>query len=268
MGDKEKYEYLKREITGQNRHQFIYGYNTDMRKQFVQEIDTEFPVRMDCDIPISIYVEDIGLPSVDTDTTNLKQDKISIVSSEFLNFSIIHSILLKTMKNLDTESINTRFDHLLNYINRCCRNKDYPNIYNIEELTNIIIESKEFYEEYYYNLLTCKDSKSIEGLIVPFIDVSVFTSHYKKSLNNDSYLNIIIDKNKDIATYSMQAINSLVGSRINKNTSMKIIVEPSMWGSYYDRDGNIVQSVHDYGIVELDDSHSEYIKKLKYKNNI
>ena len=109
-------------------------------------------------------------------------------------------------------------------------------------------------------------NKSIDDFRIPFLQLELFISQYKRALDISFYFGIIVDKYDDIALSSTKALNSLVGARINKDISMKIVVEYGMWDSYVDTSGNFIEVIHDYGTVELDDSAKKYVKKLKGTN--
>ena len=64
---------------------------------------------------------------------------------------------------------------------------------------------------------------------------------------------------------STQAINNLIGSRINGDISVKVAIEPDDWETYRDSNGQFVGAIHDYGTVELDDSYKKYMKSRKNK---
>ena len=70
--------------------------------------------------------------------------------------------------------------------------------------------------------------------------------------------------NKNQLVKSKQAINSLVVSRI-MDISMKIACQPDEWKMYYDLNGTLIEYIHDYNIVQFDDSYNEYMKKNKGK---
>lgn len=89
-------EYLKKEIMGQNRHQFIYGYDNEQRKILLQKLDGEYLVKNDCDYPICIYLNEFGLPKILGCTDELDNKKINILSREHLSFTIVQAILEKT----------------------------------------------------------------------------------------------------------------------------------------------------------------------------
>ena len=117
--------------------------------------------------------------------------------------------------------------------------------------------------DYYVNYLKGGEELSINGLKIPFINLESFVIDYKKAINNSSYLAIVLDKKQQRAIPSVKAVNTHVGSRINSDISMKVVTEPDDWETSYDTRGQIVERIHDYGTVELDDSNKEFKKKIK-----
>lgn len=64
------------------------------------------------------------------------------------------------------------------------------------------------------------------------------------------------------------AINGYVTRRINSDISMKVACDPNEWMTYYDTTGILAENVHDYGVIELDNSlqiYTEQLKKQYYK---
>ncbi len=152
---------------------------------------------------------------------------------------------------------------MIDNLNNGSINKYYYSIEDCDDLIQTLIQSKEFYQKYYIDYYKKEiESASINEVRLPFLPFDMFISDLTTSINNDSYFGIIIDKQKDIALSSTKVINSLVGSRINKDISMKIAVEPKKWDSYISVNGQLIEYVHDYDIVELDDSQSQYSKKI------
>lgn len=268
-GFMEKYnneEQLELEIMGQGRHQFIYGYNNEKRKQFIANMVNNYPVVFDENVPIAISVSEIGLPKVPMGSKNIDKDKISVLSSEFLNFSMVSAILLRAKETSDLDVLNNRLRYLINMLNKYSINQNCSPITDVDDLIRILIQSKEFYKKYYVEYYEKGiESASLDELALPFMSTDRFVSQFKDAINNRSYLGIIIDKQDDIALSSTKAINGLVAGRINKDISMKIVTEPDKWDLYYELNGQIIQRVDDYGTVELDDSQSDYLKKLKEK---
>lgn len=221
-------------------------------------------MKIDFDSPMSIYVEDFGLPRIEFDSTLLDSDRIDIISREYLSFSIVHALLSKSIRDIDVCLLDSRIKKLLDILNKYSINPECSNITSVEDLIKIVEESKEFHKMYYVDYIKNGNvDRTPDELVLPFLHLESFVSQYKKTLNNTSHLGIIIDKSHDIALSSIKAVNSLVGARINKDISMKIVVEASMWDTYIALNGQYVEAVHDYGIIELDNSHGEYVKKIK-----
>lgn len=257
-------EYLKYEIMGQSRHQFIYGYDNEKRKSFFHKLDGEYPIKIDCNSPMAICLNEFGLPKVPLMNDELDNNKIDILAREYLSFAIAHAILQKSKKTVDIDLLNSKLIRLFNLLNKYSVNPGQKEINSLDELISILNESKEFYMSYYLNYVkTGKEDKSIDNIVMPFLQLEFFVSQYKKALDNGSYFAIVIDKCDDISLASTRAVNFLVGSRINSDISMKIVVEPEKWDSYIDTNGQCVEAIHDYGIIELDHSQIEYIKRLK-----
>lgn len=263
----EKYkneEYFKHEIMDQSRHQFIYGYGGIQRKQFLEDMDICYPIVLDKDSPMAIYVTEFGLPNISVFNDEIDKNKIDLISSEFLSFSIVSDILLKSKETNDIMLLNERIKKIIEDLNKYSVNSDYSPITDLDDLIKVLMQSKEFYKKYYIEYYgTGVEMASINDIALPFIQFDMFIRELKEALNNDSYFGIIIDKQSDIALSSVQAINLLVGSRINKDISMKIVSEPNGWPSFISPNGQLVENVHDYGTVELDDSLSKHLRLLK-----
>lgn len=254
--DKDKY--LKSEIMDQSRHQFIYGYNTSNRSNFLKELESDYPVIMDSNRPVAIYLNTYGLPKKDIVSNDSFLD--GIISREYLSFLIVKRIMERTLL-LDKSILNSRLIDLIKMINRS-RNKNHQELRTIydflKELDNTI-------NGYYNGYINGK--VDIDAMTIPFIELEHFINKYKECMNMSSYFGVIIDKKDSIAKCSTESINNLIGSRINKDISMKVAVEPNEWESYKDSNGQYIEAVHDYGTVDLDHSYNEYLYKLTRNKN-
>lgn len=263
MGKYKNEEYLKHTIMDQSRHLFLYGYDGNKRKQFLEDMASTYPIILDRESPMAIYVTEFALPKIPAFNSEFDKYKIDLVSREFLYFSIVSDILLKTMETNDLTNFNDRISNLIVTLNKFL-NKDYSPMRNLDDLIKVLIESKEFYKKYYMEYYgKGNENLSINDIALPFMQLDMVIGKLKNALNNNSYFGIILDKQNDIALSSTKAINDLVGSRINKNISMKIATEPDKWTSFVDSNGQLVERIHDYGVVELDDSESQYLKRIK-----
>ena len=55
---------------------------------------------------------------------------------------------------------------------------------------------------------------------------------------------------------------NLMSSRINGDISVKVVTEPDAWATFITSNGVFVEYMHDYGIIELDNSYKNDMKKL------
>lgn len=261
----EKYkneDYLKKEIMEQSRHLFVYGYNTDYRSQFLQSLEKDYPIQVDSGSPIALYFDTFGMPKIDFNKKDKNQYLIEAMSREYLHFTIVSKILERTIE-LDKTILDSRLSRLISLTN-ISKNKGYPEIETIEDLLREVKKSRDFYYQSYINYVKgLIENVSINDISVPFMQLEMFASQYKETMNIDSYFGIILDKKRPLAISSVQAINNLIGGRINKDISIKVVTEPDDWGTYKDGNGQFIEALHDYGDVELDDSYKSYMKRLK-----
>ena len=248
-------EYLKKEIIDQSRHQFIYGYNDENRKSLIKELEIEYPIVKDETSQIAINPKNIFLPNIEIE--GFDKYKLSLIATEYLRFNIALELLLRTQSqfpDINMSNLTTYFEE---------------NITKIEELIKHFKESIDFYKYYYEEYLKNEDIKiSIDEILISFLDIETFIRKYKKDINNQSYISILVDNVCDSSIYSIRAINDLIGSRINKNISMKIFTEPDKWNSYIGTNKETIDSVHDYEILCMDESYKEYTRKLRKRNSI
>ncbi len=103
---------LEEIIMEQNRHQFIYGYNTSERQMLLDNLIRLYVIENNVDKPIGIYLSKFNMEFNDG------RDKIRLysIAREFLTFNIIYSILKEVLNNcaLDEEDVNK----FLNKINQ------------------------------------------------------------------------------------------------------------------------------------------------------
>ncbi len=261
MGNYKNEDYLKREIMERSRHLFIYGYENPCRSQFLQKLEDEYPLTVDSKRPIALYFDSLGIEgnhhSKDDDSSLIKA-----IAREYLSFTIASKILERTLE-LDDINLEERLSRLVNLINKS-RNNNHSEIKTIDKLLKETKRSSEFYFEKHNNChKTIDKNLSIEDISLPVLPLEMFVSKYKRAMNIDSYFAIIYDNKSRISNSSTKTINSLINARINKDISTKIVVEPGYWMSYQDANNKLIERVHDYGTVELDDSYKQYIKTLK-----
>ena len=255
-------DYLKREIMEQSRHLFIYGYNNEKRSNFLKELEKEYPLLIDSNKPVALYFDSLGFKRQDVDLSGKDKGLVNSLSREYMSFSIVTKMLERSMGN-DEDILNSRLSKLINLLNSNTRE-----IKNVKELLNELKSSRDFFYENYYNYINgITDNVPISKLLIPFIELEMFTRKFKACMNINSYFGIIVDKKTPLAISSVQAINGLIYGRINSDISIKVALEPDDWEIYRTLNGDFIESIHDYGCVELDDSYEDDFEKImkKYK---
>lgn len=262
MGIYENQEWLKQEIMEQGRHLFIYGYKNEQRSEFLKGLESDYPVIADSEKPAALYFDSLGIPKMDINLEGKDTLSIRASSREYLSFTVAARILERSM-DFDKTVLDRRLSRLISLIN-IDKNKDYAEIKTVEDLLKEIKTSRDFYYESYINYVKgLIASISIDDIAIPFLELDMFVRLYKEAMNMKSYFGIIFDKQTTLMPSSTQAINNLIGSRINGDISVKVAIEPADWETYRDSNGQLVQAIHDYGTVELDDSSKTYMKNRK-----
>ena len=245
------------EIIGQSRHQFIYGENGKRREEILRGIVNDNPIVCDVNEPGSIYLGDDYLSGGESVYQLDSYRKLAIARENF-NFAVCGKLLEETL-SLD---INARSDEFLSRMNRLFVDNG-QSIDDLDSLVRVLYQARDFYRDGYKTYLETGVFPSLEGLPIRFMELDSFMHYYKKLLNNKSYVSVVIDQQSPISSLSKRAINDVVGKRINADISMKVVCQPDEWETYYDLNGQIVEAVHDYGVVELYDSLSQYVKKRR-----
>lgn len=239
---------IEKQIISESRHQIIYCDDSSIRKQLFKSLEVNNPLIETADKPMSVYIDDLG-PQTNNMKNNLDSIKLSSMTREYLYFSICYEIVNK-IKNfkIDKKSL----DYFIDRINTLFI-QNY-NIISLDELLSTLLSSKETYEKAFINYAeTGSFDFDINDMNIPFMDIESFVKKIKKLINNDSYLCILLNYEKDISIYSMKSINNLIASRINKNISIKLGTGSKQWKTYYTDNNDHIDSVHDYDIIYLDD---------------
>lgn len=260
----ENKEWLKQEIMEQGRHLFIYGYKNEQRSEFLKSLERDYPVIADSDKPAALYFDSLGIPKMDINLEGKDTLLINASSREYLSFAVAAKILERSM-DFDKTVLDRRLSRLISLINSG-KNMDYAEIQTVEDLLKEIKTSRDFYYESYINYVKgLIASISIDDVAIPFLELDMFVRLYKEAMNMKSYFGIIFDKQTPLMPSSTQAINNLIGSRINGDISVKVAIEPDDWETYRDSNGQFVEATHDYGTVELDNSFKTLMKNRKRK---
>ena len=249
------------EIATTNRHMFLYGKNTPQREKTLKTIADKYPFIIGKDIPCVVYIDDIGLPAIKKSTSNLDKDKINSIAMYYLEFAIIEAILNKIYLIEIPKDFYEKITEIFSYFSK----KEYE---NLSELIDGVKAGKNFWSDFFDSYLNIGDedfydrnSDRYDIVFAPFINS--FTEELLEAASNKSAFQLIFDRKKEISIYSVQAINSLLGLRCNGSMNVKVACECDEWEHTGDCYGNVAEYVHDYTILELDNSLKEMMNKCR-----
>lgn len=254
-------DYLKREIMEQSRHQFIYGYDNLDRSNFIKSLEFSYPIKVNYDIPMAIYMENYFLPDINNINNDVDKFTLMMINREYFNIAIVVNIIKKI---LNEKGLNLECSDVSDFLKKIrFISIDESSFTSLDDLLIELNISLEFYLLYFNCLLEGKSNlPNINDIKIPFVMSDMVVPKIKKLLNNNSYFGIIIDNKDNLSLNMIKAINSYISRRINGDLSMKVVCEPSEWLTYYDTNGMLVEATHDYGDVYLDNSFSNYTKSL------
>ena len=120
-------EYTKRQIIGNSYHQFLYGYNTVERTNFLKEIASEYPMTLNRDFPQAIYMENFSLPTLEY-SPEVDKNELKIASRDYFDFCVYTQLLEELLKIDYEKELNGREQEFLKYVNAYLLNPDFPQI--------------------------------------------------------------------------------------------------------------------------------------------
>ena len=259
---------IEPEIAKTSRHMFLYGNNSFKRERLLKGIADKYPFIFGGEESSVVYVDDIGLPDIKETAKGLDRDRINSIAVYYLDFAITDAILKKINASNNKNSENMK--PLIKEFNKISNpDGNFKNGFNsLEDIQKCVKQSKDYWAYYYEAYLKTGDetlpNQYFDKLNIQFIPfLADFTGTIKRATKNSSPFQIILDRKKNIPLPSVQAINSLMGLRCNDTMSIKVACEPDEWESSRDLYGNLTQYVHDYTIVELDESFSKRMDEAK-----
>lgn len=259
----ENKDYFTYKIMGESRHQFIYGYNGKERETFLKGVALKYPIVLDKSSPIGIYISDPGLPKLSKEHKDLDELELQVIYRDYVNCLIASNILKTAIEQIDEKLLIERSKEFLDRLNKLFVNN--ITITSLVDFKNILEETKELYYDEYVKYTSIGELHRFNRKIQVMIMMEAFIRYFKRMVNTNSYLGIIIDQQEPLARGIQEAINNFVGARINSDMSMKVSCEPEEWKTYYNPNGVLVEDTHDYGDVQLDSCYQDYTKKMKKK---
>lgn len=235
-------------IMEQNRHMFIYGPNGLDRQIFLQQLESEYPIKTNVYSPIGIYVKDLKLPIIENN--GIDKTKLGILTRDYL----INSIAYQMIENIHNQSVIELLGNKAKELSYWIEKYIDCDKCDIKQLLSALKTCKDIYYEAYIKYLELsKIHIDFDKLPISYLDIEKFARELKNILNNKAYFDIIIDQQEQFPLELQQAINWLVTKRINGSVSMKVFCEREQWKTTYDLNGEIMDYCHDYGTHEIND---------------
>ena len=257
---------LGREIMDQSRHLFVYGFDTEERKEFLKTTADAYPVSIGAKTPAGIYISEPGLKEAES-LGSLSKDIITIYHRDYLNTLIAKYLIKKVITDVELLQINQELlSEFIDRFNKLYLNKVRASVTDLKNIDNLLAEGLEVYSNEWKNYIASGKTGDIHSAIpVSMHLLEHFVKHLKLMFQMNSYFGVIIDADAKLSTPSKMAVNSLVNARINSDLSIKVACTPEDWEVYKTPDSGYIQASHDYGEVELDDSARLHLSKLKEK---
>lgn len=260
-------EYMKSAIATHAWHEFLYGEAGEERKQFLDSMASDYPIKLDSNEPAVIYVDDFSLPKVDT--VNNSDTRVSSIAREYLSFALVAALVEQTIRQNELSLLNEKLSRFIKSANRMFVTDEDMSISDIEGLRNALVAGKKFYLENYTKLMEtgnwCGDFSTLP---ISFIDLSTFATSYKRALGRSAHFAFVLDYQGTGVIVSQKAVNGLVTKRIAGDAAIKVVCHPEEWMSYSDLNGMLAEDVHDYSSIDLDGSFKEYVNGLRKKNGL
>ena len=234
---------IERSIIKEKKHQFLYGYNSEDRYNFLKDIESRNPISNNSDKPGVIYIDD---------------GKLAVFSKEYLNFSILLEVLTKMKKDVGLNILMPRLRRLIDLASS--RNMYVKSIADLEEFFK---EAKAVYKDLYLEFTKTGEVSSTNYMKLSFSNLNDTIYYYKRALNNNSNFIIILDNKNNISSYSIKAVNSLIQG--SKDISIKVATDIENWPFDTTLNGTFIEYDENFNYVELDDSYKKHIERVRKK---
>lgn len=253
---------IKEQVMTNKWHEFLYGYSTGERTEFLKSMEEDYPIVYKEDAPIGIYLEPYGISHLKEREKRIDREeliRLEITAQEYLKNLIAYHIINRIENNsLVMEKIEPEIIEFLNSDSFLREDK----VSSVKDYMNELKDTLDICKQTYNSLLLRGEPHpKMYEFPSDFIDIEQFGKNIKRILNNNGQFNIIVDYRNPIVLESANAIMSIVNSRCAGTICMKIATDMEKWPTYTDLNGRFVEHIHDYSIVELDDSYRKTLDK-------
>lgn len=253
---------LESQIMTHKWHEFLYGYDTNERRQFLKAMEDHYPIVYGEDAPMGICLEPYGIEINKENKELINQDNsimLDITAREYLKNLIAYHIISRIESN--SVVMGQVESEIIKFLNSYFFDRKQK-VSSVKNYLNALKDTLSIWKDNYDSILIngLPHSKVFE---IPndFLNILEFGNMLKEILNTNGQFNIIIDYKTKIALQSSKAIMSIVNSRCPGTICMKIATDPEKWPTYHDLNGRFVENPYDYTYRELDDSNQKLLEK-------
>lgn len=232
-------------VVWESWHNFVYY--DDESIESLRSLKNDYPAKMNSEEPIVVYVQDKKLPKLDT---KLKLDgyRINIFHEHYYELLIFLSIVDTIVNQIDNDQLNVLFKRVF----RLCSFSGKREIYDMNTLKALIIESMNMYREGYLEYMETGKCDFYNKVPIPFIMMDNLVPSIKEAIGLKRHFSLMIEFDGDISIHTCKAINDYVSSRCTGYLSMNVLLhDDSEWKSWYANNGQFIQDVHDYSVIDL-----------------
>lgn len=239
-------------VVWESRHKFVY-YDEDTKSDILDMV-SRYPAKLDSEEPIVVYISDSGLSKIDS-KLDLNKYKIRSFHDRYFELLIFLAIVDTLIKNIDKDILNEKLSRMF----RLCSYTAKKKINDVIELREMLSRSIDSYKEAYVKYQETGELDFYETIEFPFLMMYNSLECLKEEINLKKYFALLIEIDND-TSYNHMAINGYIASRCNGYLSVNVLLNDYDWKYYYSSNGQLIEYIHDYTVVDL---RKNKVKKRK-----
>ena len=226
-------------------HMFVYY--DDECIYYLRNLENEYLPKINSNEPIVVYVQDSGLPKIDT-SLELDSFRITIFHERYYQLLIFLSIIDRLINCIDIDELNSRLGRTFRLFSQMSKRE----IKDINTLRSLLVESKNMFKDGYIEYMQTGKVDFYDKVPIPFILIDNMIPTLKRELGLERHFSLMVELQGDISKYSSKAINDYIASRCTGYLSMNVLLrDHKEWKNWFANNGQIIQDVHDYTEVDF-----------------
>lgn len=227
-----------------SRHKFVYCLEEE--KKGIFNLFSKYGAKMDSDMPILVYVDDAGLPTIDNKLA-LAWNRIQSFHTNYYSFLLFSTILTTLMEQVEHDTLNERLKGTF----RLCSYGIGDKISDVVILRDKLLKNKEDYKKAYIKYMETGNLDLLDQLEFFIIIINPLVESLKKDIGLKQNFILLLDLGSNLSIYNKMSVNDYIGSKSNDYLSICVLCGENDWGYYYTNHGQVIQDTYDY--VEIFD---------------